>query len=124
MSHISKIELEVKDLSALKQACHALNLEFCAHQEQFQWYGRPSQCQHAIKVPGARYEIGVVKANNAWELNCDYYDTAIEKTIGRQGGWLKQAYAVAKTRIEARKKAYTVVERKTPTGVRLHVRLT
>ena len=124
MSHISKIELEVKDLSALKQACRTLNLEFCAKQEQFQWYGQSSQCQHAIKVPGARYEIGVVKANNAWELNCDYYDAAIEKAIGHQGGWLKQAYAVAKTRIEARKKTYTVVERKTSTGIRLHVRLT
>jgi hypothetical protein len=124
MSHISKIELEVKDLSALKQACRALNLKFCDHQEHFQWYGQTSQCQHAIQAPGAKYEIGVVKHNDLWELNCDYYDAAIEKAIGRQGGWLKQAYAVAKTRIEARKKAYTVMERKTPTGIRLHVRLT
>jgi len=29
---------------------------------------------HAIMVPGANYEIGVVKKDGLYELNCDYYD--------------------------------------------------
>lgn len=123
MSHISKIELEVKDIVALNQACRRLGLEFLQNQRTFQWFGSPAACEHAIGVPGARYEIGVVRDGNVYALNCDYYDPNIEKSIGRQGGLLKQAYAVAKTRTEARRKAYTVIERKTETGIRLHVRL-
>jgi len=123
MSHISKIELEVKDIAALTQACRRMGLEFRKDQRTFRWFKNPSPCEHAIGIPGASYEIGVVKEKNGYALNCDYYDANIEKAIGRQGGLLKQAYAVEKTRAEARRKAYTVIERKTDTGIRLHIRL-
>ena len=123
MSHISKIELEVKDLSVLGQACARLGLELIRGKNRFKWYGKSAPCDHAIKVPGADYEIGVVKQNRGYELNCDFYDRNIEKSIGRQAGLLKQAYAVAKTKIEARKKGYSVLEQNTETGVRLHIRI-
>ena len=58
-----------------------------------------------------------------YELNCDFYDRNLEKVIGKNGGLLKQAYAVEKTRIEARRKGYSVMERQTETGIRLHVRI-
>ena len=124
MSHISKIELEVKDIAILKKACKKLGLEFVQDQKTFKWYGRESSCSHAIKVPGAGYEIGVVRKDDCYELNCDFYDHNIETAIGRKGGQLKQAYAVAKTRTEPHRKGYSVIERKTDTGIRLHVRLT
>ena len=123
MSHISKIELEVKDIAVLKKACKKLGLKFAQNQETFKWYGRDSSCNHAIKVPGAEYEIGVVRKYGRHELNCDFYDRNIENAIGLQGGLLKQAYAVAKTRAEAHRKGYSVIERKTDTGIRLQVRL-
>ena len=123
MSHISKIELEVKDLAVLSQACSRLGLEFIRGQRQFRWYGQDAACEHVIKVPGADYEIGVVREKHKYELNCDFYDRSIEKIIGRQGGLLKQAYAVAKTRTEARKKGYSVLEKRTDTGIRLHIRI-
>ena len=123
MSHISKIELEVKDLAVLSQACSRLGLEFIRGKKQFRWYGKDAHCDHVIKVPGADYEIGVVRKNQKYELNCDFYDRGIEKVIGRQGGLLKQAYAVAKTRIEARKKGYSVLEKRTDAGIRLHIRI-
>ena len=47
----------------------------------------------------------------------------VAEAIGRSGGFLKQAYAVEKAKIEARKKGYSVIEKKTDTGIRLHVRL-
>ena len=121
MSHISKIELEVKDLAVLSQACARLGLTLIRGQKEFRWYGKSAPCKHAIKVPGAVYEIGVVKQKGSYELNCDFYDGNIEKAVGRQGGLLKQAYAVAKTKIEARKKGYSVLEQNTDTGVRLHI---
>ena len=123
MSHISKIELEVKDLGILGQACARLGLNLMRGQQTFKWYGKDSQCDHAIKIPGANYEIGVLKKNGSLDLNCDFYDRNIEKAIGKQGGLLKQAYAVEKTKIEARKKGYSVLERQTDNGIRLHVRI-
>ena len=123
MSHISKIELEVKDLGILGQACSELGLELIRNRRTFRWYGKESPCNHAIKVPGANYEIGVTRRNDCFELNCDFYDRNLEKVIGSKGGLLKQAYAVMKTRVEARKKGYSVLERKTENSIKLHVRI-
>ena len=123
MSHISKIELEVKDLGILGEACTRLGLEFLKNKKSFQWYGKEAASDHAIMVPGANYEIGVVKKDGLYELNCDYYDRNLEKVIGSQGGLLKQAYAVIKTRVEARKKGYSVLEQQTENSIKLHIRV-
>jgi hypothetical protein len=123
MSHISKIELEVKDLVMFSQACASLGLTLIRGRNQFRWYGKSAPCDHVIKVPGAMYEIGVVRQKDSYELNCDFYDSNIEKAVGRQAGLLKQAYAVAKTKIEARRKGYSVLEQNTDTGIRLHIRI-
>jgi len=85
MSHISKIELEVRDLSILSQACTRLGLNLIRGKRTFRWYGKDAQCDHAIKIPGANYEIGVLHRNGLYGLNCDFYDRNIEKVIGRQG---------------------------------------
>ena len=123
MSHISKIELEVKDIGILGQACTRLGLELLKNKKSFRWYGKEAASDHAITVPGANYEIGVVKKDGLYELNCDYYDRNLEKIIGSQGGLLKQAYAVIKTRVEARRKGYSVLEQRTENSIKLHVRL-
>jgi len=124
MSHVSKIELEVKDLGTLKQACNRLGLKMLEGKQTFKWFGQEEgRCDHAITVPGASYEIGVVKAGDSFELQCDYWDSAIGKAIGQNGGLLKKAYAVERTKTEARRKGYTVIEQQTDSGVRLHVRV-
>lgn len=123
MSHISKIELEVNDLSILSQACARLGLELIRAKRTFKWYGNEAPCDHAIRVPGAEYEIGVSDTNGIYELNCDFFDRNLEQVIGKQGGLLKQAYAVEKTGVEARRKGYSVLERRTDSGIRLHVRI-
>jgi hypothetical protein len=123
MSHISKIELQVKDLSILGAACAKLGLELIRSKKSFKWYGKEASCDHAIKVPDAEYEIGVIDRDGLYELNCDFYDQNLERVIGKNGGRLKQAYAVEKTMIEARRKGYSVLERKTDNGIRLHVRM-
>jgi hypothetical protein len=124
MSHISKIELEVKDLGTLGQACRRLGLELIKGQRTFKWFGaEDGKCDHAIKVPGSTYEIGVLKVDNGFGLQCDYYDPAIGKAVGQNGGLLKQAYAVERTKVEARRKGYTVIEKATPQGIRLQVQI-
>ena len=124
MSHISKIELEVKDLGTLRQACSRLGFNLHEGKKTFKWYGQEeSHCDHAIRIPGATYEIGVVKTGDAFELQCDYWDSAIGKAIGIGGGLLRQAYAVERTKTEARRKGYSIIEKKTESGIRLHVRV-
>ena len=123
MSHISKIELQVNDLSILGSACARLGLELIRFRKNFKWYGKEAPCDHAIRVPQAEYEIGVIDRNGLYELNCDFYDRNLERVIGKNGGLLKQAYAVEKTVIEARRKGYSVLERKTENGIRLQVRM-
>jgi hypothetical protein len=123
MSHISKIELEVKDLGILSQACGRLGLQFIRAQRTFKWYGKDGRCDHAIKLPGARYEIGIAKDKGRYELLCDYFDPEIEKAIGQKGGLLKQAYAAEKTKTEARRKGYTVTEHKVEAAIRLKLRI-
>ena len=124
MSHVSKIELEVKDLNTLESACDRLGLQMVKGQQTFKWYSTEAgKCNHAIKVPDAEYEIGVIKTNDVFELKCDYFDSKIGVAIGKNGGLLKQAYAIEKTRVEARRKGYNVIERQTDNGVRLHIRV-
>ena len=123
MSHISKIELQVNDLSILGSACARLGLELIMSKQNFKWYGKEAPCNHAIRVPQAEYEIGVIDRNGLYELNCDFYDRNLKRVIGKNGGLLKQAYAVEKTAIEARRKGYSVLERKTENGIRLQVRI-
>jgi hypothetical protein len=123
MSHISKIELEVRDLQVLGNACQRLGLELLKGKKTFKWFGKEAECHHAIRVPGADYEIGVTKSGGLYNLGCDFFDSNIEKAIGSQGGLLRQAYAVEKARVEARRKGYTVVERQTQTGIQLRVQI-
>jgi len=123
MSHISKIELQVNDLSILVSACTRIGLELIRSKKSFKWYGKEAPCDHAIRVPNADYEIGVINRDGIYELNCDFFDRNLELVIGKNGGLMKQAYAVEKTMIEARRKGYSVLERKTENGIRLQVRM-
>jgi len=124
MSHISKIELEVRDLGTLRQACCRLGLNMLEGKKTFKWYSQEDgRCDHAIRVPGATYEIGVIKTGDLYELECDYFDYTIGKAIGNNGGLLKQAYAIERTKTEARRKGHSVIEKRTDLGIRLYVRV-
>lgn len=122
MSHITKIEIEVTDLSVLKVACKRLGLNFVEGQKTYVWYGRMigggalpeglteedlGHCDHAIKVPGASYEIGIRSNNKNHRLLWDNWEAGgLEKVIGENAGLLKQAYGIEKAKKEARRKGY------------------
>ena len=108
MSHISKIEVEIHSLEDLKQACKELGFQFCENQkthngtetnkesENETEFGK---CDHAIKVPKCKYEIGVVKQGNHFSLLWDsYYTGGLEKRIGKDAGILKQHTASSESR--------------------------
>lgn len=120
MSHISKIELKINDLDALKKACDRLALHFIHDQKSFKWYNGLHPCDHAIKAKNTAYEIGVVHQNNNYDLYWDDWSTGglIEK-IGPEAGLLKQAYTIEKILSEARLKNMRYTEVKKSNGVRV-----
>lgn len=136
MSHVSKIEIEITDLHCLKMACQRLGLEFREGQREYIWYGRLVQpdryplrdgitekdlgkCHHAIHIPSAQYEIGIVQQGHKYLLLADFWDTRLKNAIGDGGGKLKQAYGAERTIQEARRRNYRVVEQRTASGIRL-----
>jgi hypothetical protein len=115
MSHIQTIEVEITDLQALKNACKRLGLTWKQDQKTFKWWGvQAAQCDHAISIPEAKYEIGVLKNadRKGFTLQVDYYDRKATEKIGQLGGFFKQAYALEKAKLEALKKGYFVKEHK------------
>jgi len=136
VSHVSKIEIEITDLHCLKMACQRLGLEFRENQRSYVWYGRLvnpqntplpegiteqdlGKCHHAIHIPNASYEIGIVQQGHKFLLLADFWDTRLKNVIGDGGGRLKQAYAVERTIAEAKKRCYKVVEQTTANSIRL-----
>lgn len=130
MSHISKIELTIKDLTALKKACKTLGIEFKENQKTYQWYGKfmydtplpeglkvedLGKCDHAIRVPGSKYEIGVIKQKEGFRLIFDYYGRSggiIEDTCGgRNLGKIKQQYTLETIKAECFKKKLKVSQK-------------
>lgn len=98
MSHVTKIDLVVRDLDSLEKACKRMGCELVRGQKKFKWYGyfvgdsRPPQeladqgytsdkygtCDHAIRVKGndRAYEIGLIARKDgkgymlAWDSWC------------------------------------------------------
>ena len=135
MSHIAKIELEINDPETLKLACERLGLQFIENQTTYSWYGTLlgdsplpegitvhdlGKCDHAIRVPGAQYEIGVVKRDRKYILLWDFWHHGgLEQKLGKNAGRLKQAYTIERVRKEAKLKGHRICEQKTNKGIRL-----
>lgn len=103
MSHIAKIELEIKEkeLDCLAAAVKELGLELVRDQKTFKSYQSGLKCEHAIRVPGNRdaYEIGVCKRTDGpgYELKWDTYGGGryLLERVGEGAQKLRQGYAKA-----------------------------
>ncbi|MBQ3058802.1 MAG: DUF1257 domain-containing protein [Desulfovibrio sp.] len=140
MSHVSHIQLMIFDLAAIRRACSRMGLEFVENQKTYAWYGtlvepdkyplpegitteQLGHCDHAIKIPGARYEIGVLKHNGSYMLVCDFWDSSLKRAIGENGGLLKQAYGVEVIKEAARKKRFSYSEKQVNSGIEITITL-
>ena len=107
MSHVSNLALEIHDLDVLKTACEDNGLTFVEGQRTYKWFGRflndsdvgrstvdsgfnPEdfgKCEHAIRVPGSQYEIGVVKnpSGDGYRLIYDEWGTGGEQIAKKCG---------------------------------------
>jgi hypothetical protein len=118
MSHIVTIETEVRDASAVQAACERLKLPAAAH-GLHELYGGTAQGL-AVRLPGWRYPA-------VWNLKTGQLE--FDNYGGRWGHQQEldrflQAYAVEKTKIEARRKGYSVTEQALANGsIRLSVQV-
>jgi hypothetical protein len=137
MSHVVSIQLRIKDLQALDQACAELGLERI-EQDQYKWYGGRTastelpagfsaedlgRCRFALRVKGnsAAYEIGVVESRQqagAFELLADFWNggQGLEAVVGKGATKLRQTYAVKVTEKQMRKQGLRITRSLTSDG--------
>jgi hypothetical protein len=111
MSHLSTISLEIDSLDILAKTARSFGGQLVRDQKTYEWYSsrtnlEDSKCDHAIKLPNCKYEIGVVKTpKNKYELKMDFwYSGGLEKVIGKDGGLFKQKYTDFRTEQELKMK--------------------
>lgn len=141
MSHVATIKAEIKSLRGVKLACKRLGLEFLENQKTYKWFGKHvgdypipfgmtiddmGKCIHAIKVPGANYEIGVIRDpmnKKNFKLIWDFWDSKLPEILGK-GAWkLTQAYEVEQTKYVAKMQGKTVREKVMDDRIRLVVQM-
>lgn len=142
MSHVAKIAIEIRDLEALRAACTRIGCTLREGQRTYKWYGEHvgdyplpegfsvddlGHCEHAIGVPGANYEVGVVRRRDGrpgYTLIWDFWHEGnLEQKLGTNGQRLTQAYGIEAAKLIARRKGYAFTETTNPDGsVKLLVR--
>lgn len=143
MSHISTISVTLKDLAALKAAVKEFGAQFIEGQKTYAWWGKSvgdsplpagmtvdqlGKCDHAIKLPGVNYEIGVVKTKDGYTLAYDAYNYGTGyngipadggKLVAKFGDGLKklvQSYAVNVAELKARAQGWLTQRTTLPSG--------
>jgi len=138
VSHLTKIKVEVRSLEDLKAACDRLGFQFMPDQKTYKWFGvwmgdSPlpeginqsdlGKCDHAIRVPGANYEVGVVKQGDKYTLLYDFWTLGgLQESLGDNAEKLVQSYSLVAAKREAERQGYSTYEEQLEDGsINLHV---
>ncbi len=124
MSHITAITVQIKSLAALRAAVAEFGAEFIEGKTTYEWYGRTTgpvpaglkaeelgKCSHVIRIPGVKYEIGVVhRPDGTYTLAYDSWGDGqgLLKKFGEGCGKLVQSYAVHTATMAAKAKGMLV----------------
>lgn len=143
MSHVATIECEVKSLKALQSTCDRLGLIWKEGKKNYEWFGRHvgdypipegfsvndmGKCDHAIGVPGCKYEIGVVKNRldngKTHVLLWDFWDRDLKNAMGGQKApKLTQMLTIEQSKLAAKQKGLHVKEVQMEDRIRLVVNM-
>ncbi|MEA3210949.1 MAG: hypothetical protein QOE70_4006 [Chthoniobacter sp.] len=145
MSHVTSIDINITDLSALRATFEELGGIWHEGQRNYKWYGQVmgdyplpngfkaadlGKCEHAISLPGCEYEIGVLRkkdGSGGYTLLFDFWGYTrsggervggemLQEQFGKGLCKVKQFYGVNKATMIARAKGYSVQRKKLPSG--------
>lgn len=118
MSHIVKIQTQVRDLVAIAAACQRLSLPLAVERTAKLYDGQYTGW--CVELPGWRYPV--ICNTDSGELKYDNFrghwgeQKELEKFL--------QSYAVEKAKIEARRQGHTVLEQTLDNGsIRLTIQV-
>jgi hypothetical protein len=137
MSHVTIIDVELRDLKVVKQICKELGLEFKENQRSYRWYGVSvgdyplpegftksdlGRCDHAIGVKGnpKTYEIGLVKRGDVFIPLFDFWrgGFGLEERIGPGAKKFTDAYtravSIKTAKAFAKSKGFSYTEKVDP----------
>jgi hypothetical protein len=104
MSHFTTIQTQIRDLTALSEACSELGVSLVPDADCRGYAGITRKAPHVIRLKGP-YDIAVEpsKANDGTHgLTTDWWDGHVAREVGEGYGRLLQCYGVHKTEREAR----------------------
>jgi hypothetical protein len=142
ISHVVTIELEIENIDTLGVAANILGCKLIKEQKNYKWWGHHvgdyplpdgftkemmGKSEHVIKVPGADWEIGVVKDphnDKKYKLIYDFYGPEgrkIEKVCGDRLGKFKGAYSIAEVsqKLKAKKAKYKEEQKENEKGQKI-----
>lgn len=118
MSHFTTIQTQIRDLDALSDACHEMDLGFIASAPCRGYAGLTRQAPHVIRLKGP-YDIAVEPAkenDGTYGLTTDWWDGHVANEVGENYGRLIQNYGIHKTMREARLRGLRVNRRQEQDG--------
>jgi hypothetical protein len=103
MSHVTTVQTEIKDKTALMMACKQLGCQFKTGKHKVTMYSGSVECEFSFNLPGWRYPVALL---NDGTLKFDNFN----------GNWgnskeldkMKQAYGVEVATKKARSMGYIV----------------
>lgn len=134
MSHVAECKAELKSLDMIEAAAVRLGGQLMRDQKSYKWFGHwvgdspmpkgmtqadLGKCDHAIRFPGASYEVGVrAQADGTHSLAWDWWGAGgLLPIMGDQGaGKFVQAYGIEAAKKAARRRGYSTREVAQPNG--------
>jgi hypothetical protein len=141
MSHVTNIDIEINNLTALESAIQEMGGVFVRNKTNYTWYGRHvgdyplpagftkemlGKCEHAIALKGTNYEIGVVRnpsKPSGYTLLYDFWGPGekLRQHFGDGLTKLKQMYGVHAATAAAKKKGYLVTRKQVGDTIKLQI---
>ena len=116
MSHFTSIQTQIKDLTALQDACTELGVELI-HQGVARGYATHTRRGDAVIKLKGPYDIALNKQPDGnYDLTTDWWNGHVEKEVGTNFTKLIQLYGVHKAMREAKKNGYLTSRKTLPNG--------
>ncbi len=140
LSHVTKLDIEIKDLDALESAAKKIGLVLRRGQSTYKWFGRSvgdyplpagmkesdlGKCTHALSVPNNSYayEIGVrEQSDGTFQLVWDFWSGGhgLQAIAGENCKNLSEAYVIEAARNAAMNNGWVTMDNQDGSLLILH----